>query len=170
MLPLSVLLEQVAVKRGGSWIPVEGADGATTSRSVPLEKARDDALIVCAQSGEVPRPGSVSRCVRSTAAGKVAPAREVYAITYVLNPGDPVEHDSSLSDKNMASIEVPNQDAFFTGPRPDVKTTLCLANRRAPADIRLALGKNTKFRAKTFRHCTLKLTWIRRSVKCWRSR
>jgi len=55
-VPLSVLLEEVGVKRGGSWILAEGADGAAMSRSIPLEKALDDALVVYAQNGEALRP------------------------------------------------------------------------------------------------------------------
>jgi len=55
-VPLSVLLEEVGIKRGGSWILAEGADGAAMSRSIPLEKALDDALVVYAQNGEALRP------------------------------------------------------------------------------------------------------------------
>jgi sulfane dehydrogenase subunit SoxC len=55
-VPLSVLLEEVGIKPGGSWILAEGADGATMSRSIPLEKALDDTLVVYAQNGEALRP------------------------------------------------------------------------------------------------------------------
>ena len=55
-VPLSVLLEEVGIKRGGSWILAEGADGAAMSRSIPLEKALDDTLVVYAQNGEALRP------------------------------------------------------------------------------------------------------------------
>ena len=55
-VPLSVLLEEVGVQRGGSWILAEGADGAAMSRSIPLEKALDDTLVVYAQNGEALRP------------------------------------------------------------------------------------------------------------------
>ncbi len=53
---LSTLLEEVGLEKGASWILAEGADGAHMSRSIPMEKALDDALIVFAQNGEALRP------------------------------------------------------------------------------------------------------------------
>jgi sulfane dehydrogenase subunit SoxC len=53
---LSTLLEEVGVKKSASWILAEGSDGAHMSRSIPMEKAMDDALIVYAQNGEALRP------------------------------------------------------------------------------------------------------------------
>jgi len=55
-VPLSVLLEEVGAKPEGKWILAEGADGAAMSRSIPLEKALDDSLLVYAQNGEALRP------------------------------------------------------------------------------------------------------------------
>ncbi len=52
---LSTILAEVGVKKGASWILAEGADGAHMSRSIPMEKAMDDALIVYAQNGEALR-------------------------------------------------------------------------------------------------------------------
>jgi len=53
---LSTLLDEVGVKPEGKWILAEGADGSGMSRSIPLEKALDDALVVYAQNGERLRP------------------------------------------------------------------------------------------------------------------
>jgi sulfane dehydrogenase subunit SoxC len=53
---LSTLLEEVGVKKGAGWILAEGSDGSHMSRSIPMEKALDDALIVYAQNGEALRP------------------------------------------------------------------------------------------------------------------
>ena len=53
---LSTLLEEVGVKPEGKWILAEGADGSHMSRSIPLEKALDDTLVVYAQNGEALRP------------------------------------------------------------------------------------------------------------------
>ncbi|MDH3643809.1 MAG: sulfite dehydrogenase, partial [Gammaproteobacteria bacterium] len=53
---LSTLLEEVGLAKNASWILAEGADGAHMSRSIPMEKALDDALIVYAQNGEALRP------------------------------------------------------------------------------------------------------------------
>jgi sulfane dehydrogenase subunit SoxC len=55
-VPLSVLLEEVGLKKGAAWVLAEGADGAAMTRSIPLEKALDDTLVVYAQNGEMLRP------------------------------------------------------------------------------------------------------------------
>ncbi|MDJ0656219.1 MAG: sulfite dehydrogenase [Xanthomonadales bacterium] len=53
---LSTILQEVGVQKGASWILAEGADGAHMARSIPMDKALDDALIVYAQNGEALRP------------------------------------------------------------------------------------------------------------------
>ena len=53
---LSTLLQEVGIRKDAAWILAEGADGSHLSRSVPLAKAMDDALIVYAQNGEPLRP------------------------------------------------------------------------------------------------------------------
>ena len=53
---LSTLLAEVGVKPEGSWLLAEGADGASMARSIPIEKALDDTLVVYAQNGEALRP------------------------------------------------------------------------------------------------------------------
>ena len=53
---LSLLLEEVGVRSGASWILAEGADPAKMTRSIPLAKAMDDAMVVYAQNGEPLRP------------------------------------------------------------------------------------------------------------------
>lgn len=53
---LSTLLEEVGIDKKASWILAEGADGSHMSRSIPMDKALDDALIVYAQNGEALRP------------------------------------------------------------------------------------------------------------------
>ncbi|MBQ0756784.1 MAG: sulfite dehydrogenase, partial [Amphritea sp.] len=55
-VPLRVLLEEAGVKPEGKWILAEGADGSHMSRSIPIEKALDDTLVVYAQNGEMLRP------------------------------------------------------------------------------------------------------------------
>jgi sulfane dehydrogenase subunit SoxC len=55
-VPLATLLREAGVKNGASWILAEGSDAAVMSRSIPLEKALDDALVVYAQNGEAIRP------------------------------------------------------------------------------------------------------------------
>jgi len=53
---LAVLLDEVGMKKDAAWILAEGADGAAMTRSIPVEKALDDALLVYAQNGEMLRP------------------------------------------------------------------------------------------------------------------
>src|SRR5437867_4123384 len=43
-------------ERGGKWAVGEGEDGAAMCRSIPMEKAWDDALIAYGQNGEALRP------------------------------------------------------------------------------------------------------------------
>lgn len=53
---LSVLMDQVGVKPAAKWMLAEGADAAAMTRSVPIEKALDDAMIAWSQNGERLRP------------------------------------------------------------------------------------------------------------------
>jgi sulfane dehydrogenase subunit SoxC len=46
----------VGVRPAGKWLLAEGADAAAMSRSIPLDKAWDDALIAIYQNGERLRP------------------------------------------------------------------------------------------------------------------
>jgi sulfane dehydrogenase subunit SoxC len=55
-VPVATLLEEVGVEPNGQWALAEGADAAAMSRSVPLEKLRDDAIIALYQNGERLRP------------------------------------------------------------------------------------------------------------------
>ena len=55
-IPLSLLIEEAGVLPEAKWLLAEGADSAHMSRSVPLEKALDDALIALYQNGERLRP------------------------------------------------------------------------------------------------------------------
>jgi len=53
---LSMLLKEVGVRAGASWVIAEGADACRMERSIPLAKAMDDALIAYGQNGEALRP------------------------------------------------------------------------------------------------------------------
>ena len=55
-VPLSTLLQEVGVRPEGKWILAEGADAAAMTRSIPMEKAMDDALVAYGQNGEALRP------------------------------------------------------------------------------------------------------------------
>jgi sulfane dehydrogenase subunit SoxC len=55
-VPLATILREVGVRRGASWLLAEGSDSAMLSRSIPLDKAMDDALLAFGQNGEAIRP------------------------------------------------------------------------------------------------------------------
>lgn len=55
-VPLSLLLAEAGVDAKASWLLAEGADAAAMSRSIPLDKALDDAMIALYQNGERIRP------------------------------------------------------------------------------------------------------------------
>lgn len=53
---LSTLLREVGVRPKARWLLAEGSDAAVMTRSIPIEKAMDDAIVVYAQNGEAMRP------------------------------------------------------------------------------------------------------------------
>ena len=53
---LSTLLREVGVRPKASWFLAEGSDAAVMTRSIPLRKGWDDAMIAYAQNGEAIRP------------------------------------------------------------------------------------------------------------------
>jgi sulfane dehydrogenase subunit SoxC len=55
-VPFSTLLDEAGLAPGAKWLLVEGADGVGHTRSIPLEKAMSDGLIVYALNGEMLRP------------------------------------------------------------------------------------------------------------------
>ncbi len=60
-VPLKTLLAEVQPEAQNqhqpAWLLAEGADSARMTRSIPVAKALDDALVVYAQNGEALRPG-----------------------------------------------------------------------------------------------------------------
>ena len=55
-VPLATLLKEVGVRADAKWLLAEGSDAAVLTRSVPIEKALDDAIIAYGQNGEPIRP------------------------------------------------------------------------------------------------------------------
>ena len=55
---LSTLLDEAGVDASAKWVIAEGADSAAMSRSIPLAKAMDDALLCLYQNGERVRPSN----------------------------------------------------------------------------------------------------------------
>ncbi len=55
-VPLATLFREVGVQRTADWFLAEGGDACLLARSIPVRKAREDALVVYAQNGEPLRP------------------------------------------------------------------------------------------------------------------
>ena len=55
-VPLATLFREVGAKPEATWFLAEGGDACLMTRSVPMAKAWDDALVVWAQNGEPLRP------------------------------------------------------------------------------------------------------------------
>jgi len=55
-IPLKYLLKEAGIKPSAKWVIAEGADGGSHSRSIPLDKLLDDAIIALYQNGERIRP------------------------------------------------------------------------------------------------------------------
>jgi sulfane dehydrogenase subunit SoxC len=53
---LALLLKECGLQPAGRWILAEGADPCRLARSLPIEKALDDVMVVYAQNGEPLRP------------------------------------------------------------------------------------------------------------------
>ncbi|MGA2292016.1 MAG: sulfite dehydrogenase [Bradyrhizobium sp.] len=53
---LKLVLQEVGVQPSAKWVVAEGADAAALTRSVPIEKCLDDAMLVYSQNGERLRP------------------------------------------------------------------------------------------------------------------
>ena len=55
---LATLLREVGARRGAAWMLAEGGDSNKLSRSIPIEKALDDAIVAYAQNGEAIWPAN----------------------------------------------------------------------------------------------------------------
>src|SRR5215472_12915775 len=56
-VPLATLLDEAGLEPGAKWIIAEGADATHLSRSIPLSKIMDDAMVALYQNGERIQPG-----------------------------------------------------------------------------------------------------------------
>ena len=133
-VPLKYILAEVGVKPEGKWILAEGADSASMSRSVPMEKAMDDTLVVFGQNGEALRPeqgypvrlltpgweGNTSikwlRRIEVTAEPSYQ-REETSKYTDLLNPRDPKRKD--LIGKAYLFSWIMEAKAIITFPCPE---------------------------------------------------
>ena len=93
---LSTLLKEAGLEDDANWILGEGADAGMHTRSIPIDKALDDALVVYAQNGEAIRP------------------EQGYPIRLLL-PG----FEGNMSIKWLRRLEVMDKPSFT---RPEVTT------------------------------------------------
>lgn len=64
---------------------------------------------------------------------------EVYAITaYVLYLNDILDYDFVLTQDNLASVRLPNQDNFIPDSRPDTRNKRCMKRCKDPAEVAVA--------------------------------
>ena len=57
-VPLAVILREAGVRSAATWFLAQGGDSAKVSRSIPIAKAWDDALVAYAFNGEPLRPAN----------------------------------------------------------------------------------------------------------------
>jgi sulfane dehydrogenase subunit SoxC len=55
-VPLSIILDECGLQAGADWLVAEGADAAAMNVSIPIGKARGDAMLALYQNGERLRP------------------------------------------------------------------------------------------------------------------
>lgn len=53
---LATVFREVGIREKASWFLAEGSDAAVMTRSIPVDKALDDAMLAYAQNGEAVRP------------------------------------------------------------------------------------------------------------------
>jgi len=106
-VPLSALLDEAGVDPKAKWIIAEGADAPHLSRSVPLAKVMDDAMVAMYQNGERIQPG------------------QGYPMRLYL-PG----YEGNMNVKFLRRIQVTDQPGMtyfesriYTDPLPDGKDT-----------------------------------------------
>ncbi len=81
-VPFSTLLDEAGLAPGAKWLLVEGADGVGHTRSIPLQKAMIDGLLVYALNGEMLRPENDGRATSTSngcAASRSAISRGIFA-------------------------------------------------------------------------------------------
>jgi sulfane dehydrogenase subunit SoxC len=78
---LATVLAEAGVKPEATWMLAEGADAAAMTRSIPIEKALDDALLAYAQNGERPSasPGARNRRARRHRQRRTSRSRQLRA-------------------------------------------------------------------------------------------
>ncbi len=69
-IPLKTLLDEAGVRTNAKWLLAEGADASAMTRSIPIEKAMKDCLVVWAMNGEALRPNRATPSPRGSGLGR----------------------------------------------------------------------------------------------------
>ena len=121
---LSVLLDEAGIDPRAKWVLAEGADAASMSRSVPLEKIMDDALVALYQNGERVRPdnGYPMRLLLPGWEGNmnVKWLRRLMLTETAMNPRDEFAHNTVLlpDGKALQFIFPQETKSFIARPSP----------------------------------------------------
>jgi sulfane dehydrogenase subunit SoxC len=103
---LATLLAEAGVTSEAKWVVAEGADAAAMSRSIPLEKCLDDAMIALFQNGEAVRPeqGYPMRLLLPGFEGNmnVKWLRRLYVTDAPVNARDETSHYTELMPSGKA--------------------------------------------------------------------
>jgi sulfane dehydrogenase subunit SoxC len=103
---LSTLMEEAGIAKNAKWVIAEGADAAAMSRSIPIEKCLDDAMIALYQNGEPIRSeqGSPMRLLLPGFEGNmnVKWLRRLNVVDQAMSARDETAHYSELMRNGLA--------------------------------------------------------------------
>ena len=112
-VPLATLFREVGASPKATWFLAEGSDAAVMTRSVPVAKAYDDALIAYGQNGEPLRPeqglsgAAVSARVGRQRQREVAAAHRAVRSAVHDARGD-VEVHRTVRERHGADVQLPH--------------------------------------------------------------
>ena len=111
-VPIAALLDEAGVKPEAKWVIATGADAAMMSRSIPLEKMLDDAVLALHQNGERLRPanGYPMRLFLPGWEGN-ASVKWLYSLRVTDQPGMTKDETSKYSD-----LQTDGTSRLFTFP------------------------------------------------------
>jgi sulfane dehydrogenase subunit SoxC len=118
---LALLLAEVGVRPGASWVIAEGADPCRMMRSVPLAKALEDSMLAYGQNGEAMRPA------------------QGYPLR-LINPGWEGLHSLRLTDQPYMARD---ETSKYSDLMPDGKTRIFTYTMEAKSIITFPSGGQT---------------------------
>lgn len=130
-VPLSLLLEEVGIRAEAAWVLAEGADGAGLTRSIPLSKCMDDAIVALFQNGERLRPeqGYPLRLVLPGYEGSMS-IKWLRRLKLIAKPAETREETSKYTD--LLSDGLAAQWTFAMGVKSIITRPSCGLKLSAP--------------------------------------